>query len=48
MKHVVALAICKKRICAIFEQQVDDVEVASLCSPHSGSSNGLAAFCIDV
>ena len=48
MKHVVALPICQKRVCAVFKQQVDDVEVASLCGPHSRSSNGLAAFCIDL
>ena len=48
MKHIVTLPISEKRVCAVLKQQVDNVEVASLCSPHSRSSNGLAAFCIDV
>lgn len=48
MKHVVTLSISEKRICAVFKQQVDDIEVTSLCSPHSRSRDGFAAFCVDL
>lgn len=48
MKHVVALAICEKRVGAVVKQQIDYIEVASLSSPHCRSSNGLAAFCVDL
>ena len=48
MKHVVTLSISEKRVCAVFKQQLHNIEVASLCSPHSRSRNGLAAFCIDL
>lgn len=48
MKHIVTLTISEKRVCAVFKQQVDNVKVATLCSPHSRSRNGLAAFCVDL
>lgn len=48
MEEVEALVVGKQRVCAVFEQEVDDVVVTSLGCPEDGCCDGVPSFGIDV
>jgi hypothetical protein len=48
VEEVEALVVGKQRVCAVFEQEVDDVVVTSLGCPEDGCCDGVPSFGIDV
>jgi hypothetical protein len=47
VQEVEALVVGEEGIGAVVEEEIDDVVVATLCSPQNGCRDSIAALCVD-
>jgi hypothetical protein len=47
VQEVEALVVGEERIGAVVEEEIDNVVVATLCSPENRCRDGIAALCVD-